>query len=281
MIYDKITLYDKQKVDYLLVLDAVATQEQIDQMNDYYVIPDWDMFDDIKILAPFTEDLISSYISGLKSPVIGFHVYRQKIGDSVLHKVAEVDYETYEILDYLVANRNEYKYLVIPVTENEFGVSLESNTIKTNWTYWTLTQLFEATENVYLAQDVWVLELDVSSEAREYNLDKTVFNGYTKYPKVSVGKRNYITGGMTCKIGHIECPTKVYTDTVDMIKAWREFVGSETPALLRDRKGNMWFVHLNAGSETTIDNLNQQPTEISFSFVEIDDPDNILVYSKV
>ena len=99
MSYKWIQLYNNTKVDYLMYLSRTATSGEISTANGASYVPTWNDFTDTQIFLPFTSSLVSSYISGLTSPIIGYIVYRQKIGESRLIKVAETDTNTNSIID--------------------------------------------------------------------------------------------------------------------------------------------------------------------------------------
>ena len=96
--YKKVTLYDKQSVDYLVVCNRTATNDEISQFNQPNYIPTWDTPQSENILSPYTteilsefnSDILSTYIPNLSSPLTGYTVYRQKDGDTSLHKLAAV-----------------------------------------------------------------------------------------------------------------------------------------------------------------------------------------------
>jgi hypothetical protein len=149
MPYNKIIIHGNQKVDYMITLDhtPTATEETTILSTS---IPTWSTLKGMEIYAPFTEDLVSSYINGLTSPLTGFVIYRQKVGDNRVYKVAEVDKNTLSIIDHMVANRTEYIWTVVPSTEDEIGVSLVSEPVAADWRSWSLTSFTQIVENIYV-----------------------------------------------------------------------------------------------------------------------------------
>ena len=64
--------------------------------------------------------------------------------------MAEVEKEQLFLLDYLCSNKKKYVYFVIPVTENEIGISLQSDAVSPNWYDYSITGLTEIGENIYV-----------------------------------------------------------------------------------------------------------------------------------
>ena len=264
----------------MVVLDRIATQNEIALANTSDFQPDWDSFSSARIVCPYTDSLVSSYISGLTSKVIGYIVYRKKIGDSRLHKVGEVGRDCYSIIDHLVVNHAEYQYLVSPITETELGISMQTEPYRTDWNDWTLTSLWEVSTNVFCPYEIWNLSLNISASEMQQNIDKTVFKTYSKYPKISVGSSDYITGNFTCLLGRIDSITEEYKDTADMIVAFRNMVASDRPILMKDTKGQSFLISIDSTSISVNDNLYEQPTTLSFSYTQIGNPNNILVFEE-
>lgn len=68
--------------------------------------------------------------------------------------------------------------------------------------------------------------------------------------------------------------------SVDMLNKWREFCYSGNPKLLRDAKGQRFIVQLMDTSNTTQENWNQRPEEISFSWIQIQDADDATIIEE-
>ena len=112
MPYDSITLYQDAKYDYLIAMSREATAGEIATADGTTIDPTWSSFTDIEIMAPFTTGVVSSYITGLTSPIINYVIYRQKTGETRLTKVATVASTENKIWDYSVENHTEYKWYV-------------------------------------------------------------------------------------------------------------------------------------------------------------------------
>ena len=282
MAYDKITIYPNQKVDYLIQITDVASNEDISKVNDANFVPDWNSFlNRTNIMSPYTNDLISSFITGLTENLSGWTVYRQKVGETALKKVAEIDKSAIYIEDYCVANQSRYRYFFFPITETQIGVNLATGRINTNWWNWSLTSLENIGDGIYVPKEVWVFDTNLESGDVTQNLDIVYHNNFTKYPKESRGEMNYITGSLSCFLSNIDNDKGEYIETVDKLNDWRDFCADDSLKVIKDRKGNIRLVSISDTTNSIMDESDKQPTTISFSYTEIGNIDDISVYKEV
>lgn len=282
MSYNRIKILGGQKVDYLIQMSFTASSEEQETVNDEYFLPDFNTFPGkINIMAPYTENIISSVISGLTEPLTGWQIYKGKPSESFISKVADVDKDVLSITDFLVSNQTSYIYYIIPVTENQLGIVLESDEIKTNWWNWSLISLDKVGDgNIYVPNEIWTFDSNLSSGTTSHNVDKTMYQNFTKYPKFSFGESDYVSGQITCLLNNVDCKTGKYEDTADMIQAWRNFCISGKDMILRDRKGNMYKVVISDDSFSFLDESSEQPTTITFTYVECGGIEDITVYKE-
>ena len=104
-------------------------------------------------------------------------------------------------------------------------------------------------------------------------LHKRFVDNFSKYPSFSVGKKNSVTGQVTCLIGRLENIN--YEDTVEMRHQFQDFVANKNYKLLRDSKGNSYIVETTANSFKYNDELEDQITTINLTFVEIESLEDI------
>jgi hypothetical protein len=278
--YNKIKLYNNQKVDYLILLDHTATQAEIDTANSSSFSPTWDSFSGMQLFCNYDNTLDSSYITGLTSPITSYVIYREKIGENKLKKVAEVPNNILTIKDYITANKTKYRWIVYPQTQDERGISLTSDIITTDWWNYSLTSLTEISKNVYVPDEIWVFDLNIEPSETKSNTEITYFNTFNKYPKASVGELNYLSGSLSCLLGNIDCTTQAYTEDIDRLIAWRKFVGSGKPCIYKDAKGSIFLVNISESSDKPMTETVEMPTTISFTYTQIGDVENISVYSS-
>ena len=279
--YKSITLYSDTKVDYLVWLSGIPTAPQIETANAWGYLPLWKDYTNAEILAPFTSSLISSYISGLTSPLTGYVIYRGKVGESKISKVAEVDTTVYSIIDYNVANNTQYIYIVFPVTEIEVGVSMTSDPLTSCWWNWSATELLKISDGVYTIRDIFLFDANLESEDNVQNLDQTIYQTYSKYPKSSVGSSNFKTIGFSALLNRVDKTTHIYSDTVALKNSWDEFVVRGNYALLKDPKGNIYCGIFQSPKSRVSDTIGTQPVTIDISFTELASMDDITVYEEI
>jgi len=282
MPYDSVTLYENTKVDYLICMSREATVGEIATADGTTFLPTWASFTDIEIMAPFTTGLVSSYVSGLTSPIINYVIYRQKIGETLLTKVATVDTSVNKIWDYGVENHTEYKWLVFPATATEFGVSLESAPLTTCWGSWSIIELVPTIyDGFYNAGEVWIFGLNLDAGEIGQNLDQTIFPTYSQFPKISAGQANYKTLSFSSLISNVSSTSSNYTDSVSLKRDWDAFVAKNLPVLLKDRKGHVYYGLLQTPTANINNVSGSLPTTISVSFVELGNFEDVSVFSEV
>lgn len=280
--YNKIEIYPNQTIDYLIQIKDTATNEDIAKVNEKNFIPDWNTFlNRTNIMAPYTNSLVSSFITGLTEELLSWGIYRQKIGESSLKKIGEINKSAIYLDDYGVSNQASYKYFVFPVTESQIGINLATNEVSTNWWNWSVTSLKQIDENIYAPKEVWIFDTNLQSGEVTQNLDIVYHNNFTKYPKESRGDMNYITGSISCLLSNIESDTGEYIEPIEKLKAWRDFCADNSLKVIKDRKGNIRLVSLSDTGSSILDESEKQPTTITFSYTEIGDIDKISVYEEV
>lgn len=258
--------------------DTLTTAE-VESTMDKYFQPDFNTFmGRVNIMAPYTSDIVSSFVSGLTEPLVGWQVYRSKSGESVLKKIAEVDKDVLSITDYLVANQTEYTYYVVPVTTGQLGVNLKSLPITTDWWNWCVMSIKNVGGNLYIPEEIWTFDNNLTSGTTTHNTDKTVYQTFSKYPKVSIGESDYIDGNITCLLGDVNCKTNTYDEPAKMMEDWRKFCLSEKDMILKDRKGHIYKIVITEDSSQFMDEIGLQPSTISFSYVQCGTLDDIVVY---
>lgn len=282
MAYNNIKIYPNQTVDYLIQLTDIATTEDLAKVNQKNFIPDWNSFiGRTNIMAPYTNNLVSTFITGLTENLLGWGIYRQKTGESSLKKIGEINKSATYIEDYEVANQAQYRYFVFPLTENQIGINLITPLIETNWWNWSLTSIQKIEEGIYIPKDIWLFDTNLNSGDISQNLDIVYHDNFTKYPKESRGEMDYIKGSLSCFLSNVENDSGDYIETIDKLKAWREFCADDSPKILKDRKGNIRLVSISDATYSFLDESEKQPTTINFSYTEIGDIDDLSIYKEV
>lgn len=282
-IVDAVAIYPKQSVQYLFITNKAPTVDEQKKMSQG--APSWENTPNLVALFDFKGTLLSTSISGLTSPLVGFSFYRRAKNESVMHHICDLpimDGKVETLYDYMVANDHEYIYTVIPITETELGISFEGNPVKTNWDSWTIISLDENADGIYVADEIWRLRFDLNIGDFRMNTDVVVSEGYNKYPRVSVGEKRYITGSLSAKLSEINCVTMQLEDTIERLEAWKKFVSSGKKMLIKDTKGQIIIGMISDSTSYSYDNsLQGLPTTVSFNFVEVENCDDASVYRTV
>ena len=200
--------------------------------------------------------------------------------------------QQYHFKDYNVSNGRKYRYVVYPGQADNEVQKLTAN-VPVNWDYWSLTELTPVDgswKNFTASSDnVWLFNLNVETGEQAQNIARNEQQTLSTYSRFSQGKMNYVSGSVSCLLGRDVIPAylakntdeagyqeKLWNDRVlssnqkvDMLLAWRKFVFSSNPKLLKDRFGQSFIVTLTQSSNKPMDNVRRQPNTISFSWAEV------------
>lgn len=277
--YNKATLYGNSIVDYLWIKDYIAQQSEINNVNAYTYAPVWD--GNTLLLATFDRDLNAGNIVSLTDNVIYWQIYKRKPDDASLSFVAKIPASQYKVVDFNVLNGDEYQYTIFAETENYISAPLEQiGFIKASWWNWSLVGLKESdTNGLYYADsdNIWLFDTMLTSNGFDQNIDKYIMENFTQFPKISSGKKNYLSSSLTAFLSNVDLQGGRYSDTVEQYNRFVDFIAQPTPKLLRDRKGNGWIVSTTGNSMQYIDESTEQITKVSFNFVQLNDINSVNV----
>ena len=305
MVVAKLRLYMGVYYNYAILCNKTLSEDDLNKFFADDFTPDWNSFDSILILAPFDGDLVSSNIESLNTSDIEYiYIYRQKQGESRLHNIGRIELTQSYIEDLMVANDEIYTWYIVPVSGNEIGVSIATNTLYVRFDEWTINPMdydYESGfENMYTTERTWKFGLNIVDDGLTQNILKTRFDGLSRYPKFTVEERNYITGSLSAYLSTITINDIVDTPEIDVypedhifrrnsdiyyepaskLREWNELVASGREVLIRDLKGHMYIAQIDSNS-AKIDIYNQtSPTTITFTFTEVADWNETSVYVK-
>lgn len=253
-----------------------------------------------------------------------FTIYRKTPEQQHYDFICELK-DRYDLYDYNVANNAYYHYLVAFKYDNfEGSYKLYQDVddqgfpvyIKTEWDDFSLCNIEETDdENIYIKTgDVWSIRYNMSNGELTHNNSITTWDTLGRYPKISVGQKNYTGSTITCLIGQVakhkvrtikkhidkddeeivreECSyteksktgdaSGKYDRETERYAAWQEFVTDGKLKLLKDIKGNSWIVQIMSNPTGNIDYRNHiGPTTISFSWQEVMATDSISIISDL
>ena len=303
-VFKALCLYKDVYYDYNILLNRTATDDEI---NDFFgddFSPTFDTFEDTIIFTPFNNTLVSSDVEGITSDLIGYQIYRREVGESILHNVGFIPLDAGYIEDFMVCNNKAYTWLIVPTSDTEFGVSIETPQLFIRFDEWTVVSFepdVDAGEDFYTADEIWKFGLNIEPDNLQQNILKTKFESLSRYPKYTVQERNYISGGLTCYITNMivndiknnqtiqsyfpywspyRSNNCIYYEPADMLLRWNELVASGKEVLIRDLKGHIFKAQIDENS-AKIDVYSQvAPTTISFTFTEVGSSSDMSVYLK-
>ena len=181
-----------------------------------------------------------------------------------------------------------------------------SKPVRSTLQYWRIVNLVPTQENsqigteinTYVADtdNVWMFKYQLENGSLTQNISKNELSTLGQYPKIGIGKKNFLSGSVSCylgseiiplsKVGYIErtpASRDVPMSTNEkafMVEKWREFVATGTPKLLRDTKGQSWIVQIMDGTTTTNETISIKPDTINFSWRQIADTNDVIIYAR-
>lgn len=255
--FDKITIYGQQTVDFTWVKNVVLSDAEIESIliNN---TPVWDS--DTILLANFDNSLNAGNIVNLSSPIVKWVIQRQDESESLRQTVASLPNTTSQYFDYTVAGNKEYQYFIFPITSTETGEPLATENISTNFYNWSLTDPITNT--------VFLFDLNLESGDISNEIDRTEYQTYTKYNKISRGVRDFIRGSVNCIAGYINVNGE-YQSPISYISELKSVINNGNVKYLKSRKGDIWAVDTYGFKYKYMDDIKDQPQQISFEFTEI------------
>lgn len=237
------------------------------------------------------------------------------------------------LLDFNVKSGYSYQYVIFPgdysasmlrvpyiyanTGKTENGKSIYDNgwrpfssrlskPVRSTLQYWSIVNLVPTQENSQIGTDintyvadtdnVWMFKYQLENGSLTQNISKNELSTLGQYPKIGIGKKNFLSGSVSCylgseiiplsKVGYIErtpASRDVPMSTNEkafMVEKWREFVATGTPKLLRDTKGQSWIVQIMDGTTTTNETISIKPDTISFSWRQIADTNDVIIYAR-
>lgn len=225
--------------------------------------------------------------SGGGAENFGARMYRKDLnsGKSILVNVKDIAGSGY-IDDYTASNHGRYEYRCVPYDASGLTTTIyvtDPKEVSTNWYGYTITALYDSGGDVYdkpyfQVGDTWTFMADIEDTTVSQNGDKTLHVGYGQFPTVSSTEVNYSSGTVSGMLGYLECATKTYIDTIELVKAWREFIMQPCPFVLKSQKGDVWIVNITDAPSTSYqENAPSIPTRFTFSWAECAKADDVMI----
>ena len=131
---------------------------------------------------------------------------------------------------------------------------------------------------MYSIGDCWKFGGEIDDVTITQNINRVAHVGTGNYSSVSMDDVNYASGSLSAMIGAVDCTDKKYKDTVDMVKAWREFITKNSVFMLKSQKGDVWIVNITESPSTTYSEMERDiPTTFQFNWAECMDLKKVLI----
>lgn len=269
-------------VDYVWVKKGHPTANEVVAIDNFYFKPQRD--DNTLLLANFDGTLNGGDIQNIDSPILNWNIYKREDNSPILKYVVSLPVDQNSFIDYNIKYGHNYRYEIFAETATALSEPFTNpEAITAFWQGWMLIDLPDPVdENLYIVDksDVWMFETNFSSEELIQNIDKYTYENFTRFPKVSTGRKNYISGGITAFLSNITAVKTQYSDSSQMMDAFSKLIANGRPKLLKDRKGNAWIVDTQENGFKYIDESFEQIVTVGFNFIQIDSADEYSIVSQ-
>lgn len=302
LVYNNLVLSSQCYFDFVTLLQRSMTESEITEYlnQDTNFRPEFDTWSGIIINATFdNQSTTSSNLHTATGELQGYTIYRRAVGEDRLHNIGYADLTSDYIEDFMIANNKSYVWSIVPVFEKKLGISVDTKTMYVRFDDWCVNPMtLTSGTSSYSCDTTWKFGLNVEATDLTQNILKTKFEGLSQYPKFSVQKRNYISGGLTAYLTTMQkniiyntddvinmypeySPFRnneyIYNEPAYLLEEWNELVASGLEVLIRDIKGHMWRAQINENSGK-IENYGQiMPTTVTWTFTEVGSLDNVSV----
>ena len=284
MVFNKIEIYGGGDINYMWSKDTAISNEEISSLSQQGVCsPEWDT--NSTALATFNNNLSASNFND--NNIIYYKIQRRNMKENVVQTVANTKKTDMKIMDFNIGNKSTYKYYITPIVEvdgKETSIqTIETNEFKTDWCSWSVIGLHMVDEKTYQIDEdnIWVFHLNLDAGDYKPVYSKTYAQGMGRYPRGFSGETNYIEGSLSCYLGNVNKSGNYDDDDIDKLKKWTEFCNNGDMKLIRDIKGNVFLADIKDTSLKVENYVNDNPTKISFDFIELGDSKSVCAYKVV
>lgn len=307
------------KFNSLINVDIIKVDKDITMTFEDALSDKEEMRSTTVLFNNFEETIDASYFAP-DSSIAGanFVLYRRTPNQTYYDYVCELQNGEYRFTDYNVVNGQYYHYLAAvelqtstdePIYEiyqnrEENG---ELSYTKTAWGSWAICNIEESEDdpNIYIKTgNTWTLMYNIADENLTQNLSITTWDTLGKYPKISLGQKNYDSATFSSLLGSMEEFNEYstfqdilnetyktvyqyterenlndpYSTEMEKLISWREFCNDGKLKLLKDVKGNAWIVQILSNPTRSINiQSNLQLTTISFDWQEVVDKNEVSI----
>lgn len=235
--------------------------------------------------ADFREGLNAGTTNLGGEEITGWTVYRQKSGEKLLRRIADLPLAQTALCDYGAASQQGgYIYYVFPHNDTTFlSNPLVSGEINPVFWNWSILVCREQEDGVFTVEKEFAFGKNLQSGAISNNNTPGIFENFTAYPAVQLSPQNYRSGTLQSLIGAIGMDAGGRYDYRDSIELRDAIYGlsTETGTLfLKNRKGDLMQIRISGPiTMTTSDNTRQQMQTASIPWAEVGPTDAVSLIS--
>lgn len=269
----QIQIFGSQKCDYIQEISGTlpdSIRSAVYQVGDY--VPDATA--GTAFLTDFLEGLNAGTTSLGGEEITGWTVYRQKAGEKLLRRIADLPLAQTALCDYGAASQQGgYTYYVFPHNDTTYlSNPLVSGEINPVFWNWSILVCREQEDGVFLVEKEFAFGKNLQSGEISNNNSPGIFANFTAYPSVQLSPQNYQSGTLQSLIGAIGMDSDGRYDYRDSIELRDAIYGlsTETGTLfLKNRKGDLMQIRISGPiTMTTSDNTRQQMQTASIPWAE-------------
>ena len=204
------------KFNSLINVDVIKVDKTINKSFDEAILRKDEMLSTTVLHNTFNETIDASYFAP-DSSISGanFVLYRRTPNQKYYDFVCELKDGEYRFTDYNVVNNEYYHYLAaVELTtstgEPEYEIyqnreeSGELSYAKTSWGSWAICDIEESNDDdsIYVKTgSTWTLMYNIPEEILSQNMSVTTWDTLGRYPKFSLGQRNYDSASFNGLLG--------------------------------------------------------------------------------
>lgn len=237
------------------------------------------------MLADWTDGINAGTLNLGGDTIQGYDLYRQRVGDPALTKIASTDDVTSGVYDYgALSQQGPYTYYLFPVGTTTYIASpLTSGIVMPCWWNWTLMECEETNDgNIFNVIAAYRFRYSIETGSVQNNNTPGVLQNFTPYPTVQLVPQNYKSSTLTGLIGAVDWSKgqPKYMDTIALRDAIFALSVTKNPLFLKTRKGELIRIKISGAiTMDTADATKEQIQTMSLPWVEVGSTDGVSLYS--
>lgn len=211
----------------------------------------------------------------------GYDIFRQRVGESVLVKLASVNATTGQLRDYGAKSGESYVYYVFPTGVLAYLTEpMVSDELAVNLWFWSIVEATEDANGNFAVQQLHLFRYGsggVQEGSFSNNNAPNIQKNFTQYPTRQGESADYLSGSVSGYIGTISTVGgKSYSDTLELAAAFRALSTTENALFLLDPKGHFLRIATSAEVSMSINHKSPvRPVTITVPWVEIDSTEGV------